>query len=254
MLTAQQVEAYGSDGQITCDQALPAATLARIRERVESFLAERPDAVSDYIPNLIEQDSSWLEFAILPEILDTVSQVLGGDIILWGSALFCKRAKGGKATPWHQDAQYWPIRPLETCTVWIAFDPSMPENGCLRVIPGSHREREIFQHDVDDSDALILNQVLPDAARHGAAPRDIVLRPGEFSLHDAFLVHAAEANNSGQRRGGLTFRYMPATSHFDRELGARQVAELGVVDISQRQLHLVRGIDRCGRNDIFKGD
>lgn len=50
----------------------------------------------------------------------------------------------------------------------------------------------------------------------------------------------------------LTFRYMPTTSHFDRALAKRQANELGVIDISDRNLHLVRGIDRCGRNDIYQ--
>lgn len=253
MLSAQEVQDYARDGQITYGGQLPAAMLARLRDKVEAFLAACPGVSPEYIPNLIEQDAGWLEFATLPEILDVVAQVLGDDIILWGSALFCKSAKGGKATPWHQDAQYWPIRPLATCTVWIAFDPSTPENGCLRVIPGSHQDRTTYPHDVDNSDALILNQVLPGAEQQGLPPRDVALQPGMFSVHDAFLVHGAEANNSGRRRGGLTFRYMPTTSHFDRELGARQVKELGVVDISQRQLHLVRGVDRCGRNDVFCG-
>lgn len=253
MLSAQEVQDYTRDGQVTHGSKLSEATLARLLDKVESFLAASPGVSPDYIPNLIEQDASWLEFATLPEVLDVVAQVLGEDIILWGSALFCKSAKGGKATPWHQDGQYWPIRPLETCTVWIAFDPSTPENGCLRVIPGSHRERKTYPHAVDNSDALILNQVLPNAESLGAAARDVVLQPGMFSVHDAYLVHGAAANNSGQRRGGLTFRYMPTTSHFDRNLAARQVKELGVVDISQRQLHLVRGIDRCGRNDVFRG-
>ncbi len=254
MLSAQEVQSYAQDGQITYGTELPETTLARIHERVDKLLATSPGVSPDYIPNLIEQDSRWLEFATLPEILDVVAQVLGEDIILWGSALFCKSATGGKATPWHQDAQYWPIRPLETCTVWIAFDPSTPENGCLRVIPGSHQDRKIYPHHVDDSDALILNQVLQGAESRGEPPRDVVLRPGMFSIHDAYLVHSAEANNSGRRRGGLTFRYMPATSYFDRDLATRQVKELGVVDISQRQLHLVRGVDRCGRNDVFLDD
>lgn len=253
MLSAQEVQDYASDGQITHGGKLSAATLTRLSDKVESFLATCPGVSPDYIPNLIEQDASWLEFATLPEILDVVAQVLGEDIILWGSALFCKSGKGGKATPWHQDGQYWPIRPLETCTVWIAFDPSTPENGCLRVIPGSHREKKTYLHEVDNSDALILNQILPDAESFGGAARDVILQPGMFSVHDAYLVHGAEANNSGRRRGGLTFRYMPASSYFDRDLGAQQVAELGVVDISQRQLHLVRGVDRCGRNDVFQG-
>ena len=69
----------------------------------------RPDLDPDYIPHLIEIDRSWLGYAQHPAILDVVERILGPDIVVWGSALFCKRATGGKATPWHQDGQYWPI-------------------------------------------------------------------------------------------------------------------------------------------------
>ena len=62
-------------------------------------------------------------------------------MILWGCHVFCKPAGDGYATPWHQDGHYWPIRPLANCTVWVALEESTIENGCLRVIPRSHRDK-----------------------------------------------------------------------------------------------------------------
>jgi ectoine hydroxylase-related dioxygenase (phytanoyl-CoA dioxygenase family) len=250
MLSPSEIATYRQDGILAPGGTLSEESFAGIKRTMDAFLAARPDVVADYVPHLIEQDRSWLAHGACEEILDVVGQVIGDDIILWGSGLFCKSTFTGKATPWHQDAQYWPIRPLETCTVWIAIDASTVENGCLEVMPGSHRDREIFRHGVDDSDEVVLNQAMDprDLARFSA--RAIELAPGEFSVHDAFLVHGAKPNRSGKRRAGLAFRYMPTTSYFDRELAARQVRELGVVDISQRELHLVRGVDRCGRNDV----
>ena len=81
---------------------------------------------------------AFLDLARDPEIVELVSGVLGDDVILWGCHVFCKPAGEGYETPWHQDGHYWPIRPLATCTVWVALEPSTRENGCLRVIPGSH--------------------------------------------------------------------------------------------------------------------
>ena len=140
---------------------------------------------------------------------------------------------------------------MQTVTAWIAIDDVNVENSCLRVIPGSHRERVSYSHDVDNSDAIILNQVLRPEHLQSAPPRDIELKPGMFSIHDVYLIHGANPNNSGKRRAGMVFRYMPASSVFDRELAAQQVCEMGVLDLSRRKLHLVRGIDRSGRNDIF---
>jgi len=108
-----------------------------------------------------------------------------------------------------------------------------------------------YEHYREDSPDVVLNQALDVGGGRFGAPRDIVLAPGQFSIHDVHLVHGAEPNNSGRRRAGLVFRYMPATSHFDRELARRQVREMGVLDISNRQLHLVRGVDRSGRNDVY---
>ena len=62
----------------------------------------------------------------------------------------------GSKTPWHQDGEYWPIRPLVTCSVWIAVDEATPKNGCLRVIPGSHRRRELGKHDFNGAEGLSL--------------------------------------------------------------------------------------------------
>ena len=73
----------------------------------------------------------WLEFASIPELLDTVGQLIGPDLLMWGSALFGKPGDGGKQTPWHQDGEDWPIKPLTSVTVWLAIDEATTENGCL---------------------------------------------------------------------------------------------------------------------------
>jgi hypothetical protein len=249
-LTEEDVARYARDGIVVSKNGLRAENVAQLRAKLDSFLVEQGITDADYVPDIIERDPTWLQYAVMPEILDAVAQLIGEDIIVWGSALFCKAGKGGRATPWHQDGHYWPIRPLNTVTVWIAIDKVNTENSCLRVIPGSHRDRVSFSHDVDNSDAIILNQVLKPEHLQSAPPRDIELEPGMFSIHDVYLIHGANPNNSGKRRAGMVFRYMPATCHFDRELAAQQVQELGVLDLSKRRLHLVRGSDRSGKNAI----
>ena len=250
MLTQAEIEHYRHDGQITPKARLPGGVVNEINGKMEAFFEQVPGIDQDYAPNLIDQDRSWLKYAMLPEVLDAVSSVIGDDLIVWGSALFAKKGIGGKATPWHQDGHYWPIRPLATVTAWIAIDDVSTDNGCMRVIPGSHRDQILHEHYREDSPDVVLNQALDvEDGRYGT-PRDVVLAPGEFSIHDVYLLHGAEPNNSGRRRAGMVFRYMPATSHFDRDLARAQVRDMGVLDISERQLHLVRGVDRSGRNDI----
>ena len=72
-----------------------------------------------------------------------------------------------------------------------------------------------------------------------------------MSFHHPMLVHGAEPNTSGQRRGGLVYRYMPTTSHWDQEQGGRKGIQ-GIAYNPMRQLHLVRGIDICGMNNIYQ--
>ena len=249
-LTPEELKRYRDDGIIIPRVGLGIDAVAALRHKLDSFLSEQGITDADYVPDIIERDPSWLKIGSMPEILDAVEKIIGEDIIIWGSALFCKAGKGGRATPWHQDGHYWPIRPLETVTAWIAIDDVNSENSCLRVIPGSHRDRVSYSHDVDNSDQIILNQVLKSEHLQSAPPRDIELAPGKFSIHDVYLIHGANPNNSGKRRAGLVFRYMPASSYFDRQLATQQVKELGVLDLSRRKLFLVRGTDRSGLNDV----
>lgn len=249
-LSAEDIARYHRDGIVVPDMGFSPDTVRELQAKLDAFLTAQNITDADYVPDIIDKDPSWLRFGVMPEILDAVAQLIGEDIIIWGSALFCKAGKGGRATPWHQDGHYWPIRPLHTVTAWIAIDEVNAENSCLRVIPGSHRDRVSYQHDVDNSDTIVLNQVLKPEYLQSTPPRDIELAPGRFSIHDVYLIHGANPNNSGKRRAGMVFRYMPASSHFDRDLAARQVREMGVLDLSRRKLHLVRGIDRSGRNAI----
>ncbi len=249
-LSDADVDRYRADGVLAPAGAVAPETLAEIRVELDRFLGELTLPNADFIPNIIDREPGWQRFATMPELLDPVRALIGDDVILWGSGLFCKSAEGGRGTPWHQDGQYWPIRPLETVTAWIAVDRIDQGNGCLRVIPGSHRDRTLLEHGQNDSPELILNQELSADLWAGTDPFDIVLEPGEFSLHDVYMIHGANPNTSGRRRAALAFRYMPATSHYDRELARAQEVEMGLRSMVNRSLFLVSGNNVHPGNDI----
>ena len=180
-LTEQEIEIYRRDGLvIPAGYRLPEATLARID-------------------------------ALYRKLLD--------DIILWGMTIFGKPARIGKATPWHQDGDYYPIEPLETLTVWISLDGSTPEQGCMKFIPGSHRDHRIYSHHFEHRDDYTLAQVIDEDQVDLSRACDIVLEPGQISLHDVYLVHGSGANLSERRRMGLVLRIMPATSFYNHDSG-----------------------------------
>ena len=89
----------------------------------------------------------------------------------------------------HQDGNYWPIRPLATCTVWLALDRSDRDNGCLRVVPKSHAGCREYEHYTTESKGVVLNQYIPGDTLDQLEPAvDVELDPGQFSLHDVFTV------------------------------------------------------------------
>ena len=249
MLTPDQIARYHRDGYVIPDFRMPEESLAAIRA-LHASLLEREPRFRDYCPTLLDYDPAFLDYADAPAILDMVEQLIGPDIALWNMSFFAKPARSGKRTPWHQDGEYWPIQPLATCTVWLALDDSTPENGCLRVIRGSHTARALRAHNTLASDDVTLTQELDPSEYDEADAVEIVLRAGQVSLHDVYLLHGSEPNRSSRPRRGMTMRFMPTTSVFDRDLAREKARRLGIVDHSDRQVFLLRGIDRSGRNQF----
>jgi ectoine hydroxylase-related dioxygenase (phytanoyl-CoA dioxygenase family) len=249
MLSEEQIAAYHENGYIIPEFRLPDSVLDEIKEAHARLLAKHPE-FRDFCPNLLAFDTSFLTVARTPEIVKMVGQVLGPDFALWNSSFFAKPAHNGKRTPWHQDGEYWPIRPLATCTVWIAVDAATPENGCLRVIKGSHKVAALRKHRTVDSNDVTLHQELMPEEYDESQAADLVLEPGQISLHDVFLLHGSEANESANSRRGMTLRFMPTTSVFDRDVARQMSEDMGVSDHSSRTLYLMAGGDPSGRNDF----
>jgi ectoine hydroxylase-related dioxygenase (phytanoyl-CoA dioxygenase family) len=195
----------------------------------------------------------FLDLAMHGPILDMVEQVIGPDIILWGCHVFSKPAGDGFETPWHQDGHYWPIRPLATCTVWVALEPSTRENGCLRIIPRSHANKQLHAHLFEDRQDLVLNQRMADGTFDEALAVDLELAPGQMSMHDVYMIHGAKANTSNVRRTGVAIRYMPTSSHFDRNLHPAKGTSGLNLNFATRPLWLLKGRDVCGLNDFQIG-
>ncbi len=265
-LSQQEIDTYHKDGLvIPSDYRLPEATLQRIQQLYEKLIEENkdnPDFSADFIlgPHLdasstygIKGDSAWLEFIHIEEINDMIEQLIGPDLILWGMTIFGKPALVGKATPWHQDGDYYPIEPLETLTVWMSLDGSTSEQGCMQFIPGSHSEHKIYSHHFEHRADYTLAQVIDDDQVDLDQARDIVLERGQISLHDVYLVHGSKANLSPKRRMGLVLRIMPATSFYNHNSGKNKEDAGSPHGYSNRALFLLRGEDRDGRNNFKRG-
>ena len=242
MLSNDQIKHYQEHGYVIPDYRLAPEQVEAIRAQHEKLLSASPE-YSDYCPALLIQDTGFLNFARNDKILDMVEQLIGPNIALWNSSFFAKPAKVGSKTPWHQDGEYWPIRPLATCSVWIALDDATTENGCLRFLPGSHRERNLKEHHHNNAQGLSLPLELDAAHVDENNAVDIVLEAGQMSLHDVFLMHGSEPNTSDMSRRGMTFRFMPTSSVYRRDLPMSGPKDM-------RTVYLMRGIDESGKNDF----
>lgn len=143
-------------------------------------------------------------------ILDYVQDLLGENLVLWGTHYFAKMPGDGKRVSWHQDASYWPLTPSKTVTVWLAIDDADAENGAMQFIPGSHLHAQVAFEASSTEENNVLNQTVREAERYGDPPVTTTLKAGQISLHTDWLLHGSEPNMSTRRRCGLTMRFVSA--------------------------------------------
>jgi hypothetical protein len=176
---------------------------------------------------------TWLNDLIRhPRILDAVEDVIGPDILCWGSSFFIKEPRNPGFVSWHQDSTYWGLDPADVITAWVAFSDSRAANGAMRVIPGTHTMDQVPHHDTFRSENLLSRgqEIMVDVDDSRAAILE--LAAGEMSLHHVRLIHGSDPNPSDQRRIGYAIRYVP--TYVRQVAGARDFATL------------VRGVDRYG--------
>lgn len=154
-----------------------------------------------------------------PKVVAVVKDLLGENVIGWGSHFFCKMPGDGKTVSWHQDSSYWPLTPSKAVTVWLAIDDADRENACMKYIPGSHHHGHLTYTMSEDSESNVLDQRVENAEGIGE-PIYVELKAGEAAVHSDLLLHGSEANRSSRRRCGLTLRYCAAdvTAHLDWNL------------------------------------
>ncbi|MBC5764560.1 phytanoyl-CoA dioxygenase family protein [Ramlibacter albus] len=214
VLTRHEVHHYHAEGWLRPAFRLPHDRIAALRSAVERFLGSNPGVRPEsfavaHVEGLTDDAAVALaDIGHDDDILQLASEVLGQHAVLHGCQLFCKPPGDGYETPWHQDGQYWSSRPRASCTVWVAVEDSDRGNGCLRVIPGSHRAKRLYEHLHEERSDLTVRRRLASSSFDESAALDVELFAGELSLHDMFTIHGARPNRSGRRRTGVALRFM----------------------------------------------
>ncbi len=208
-LAKHQVEQYHRDGYVAPIPVLSVEEVHRFLaayEELETALGGKPKATE--LGQLCFNFRWAWDLVRHKAVLDAVEDVLGPNIICWADSVFPKQARDPGFITFHQDGTYWGLSSTQVTTAWIALTESTPENGCMRVVPGTHTD-QIQPHKETWADDNLLSrgqEIQVDVDERDVV--DIVLQPGEMSLHHVQIIHGSNANDSDHKRIGYAPRYV----------------------------------------------
>jgi len=204
------VDDYQRDGYYFPVQVLSAAEAQGYRcalEENEAFCRAHPEHASlKTYPHML---LPWLdELMRQAAILDHVSAILGPDLMVWNTSFFTKEAASPSYVSWHQDLHYWGLDADDEVTAWVALSPATSASGCMRFVAGSHAVDNAPHRDTfSNNNLLSRGQELAVEVDESNAV-DVVLQPGQMSLHHGKTYHASHPNRSDDRRIGVAIRYI----------------------------------------------
>lgn len=218
-LTDDQVRTYRRDGFVHPVRVISAADAADYRRRFEAYERKNGGWYELSKGQKLYLLQTWVaELASHAAVLDAVEDVLGPDIMVWGTSLFVKEARDPAFVSWHQDSTYWGLSKPDVVTAWIALSPATRASGCMKMIPGSHAWKQLPHRDTFDARNLLTRGQEIEVEVDEADTVFLELQPGEASLHNIRTVHGSEPNRADDRRIGVAVRYiMPHVKQMSAE-------------------------------------
>ena len=222
MLTQPQIDFYHEQGYLAVENVLPQEEIQELRRVTDSFveqsraLTDHTDVFGlepDHSPELpkvrrikepAKQHPVYDRMMRHEIIVGIVTQLIGPDIRTNGDKLNMKLPEGGSPVEWHQDWAFYPHTNDNLLSVGIAMDDMMLENGCLLVIPGSHKGPLYSHH----QDGVFVGAVTDSFDRNEAVPLE--LKAGGITIHHVRMLHGSVPNNSERPRRLLLFQYCAA--------------------------------------------
>lgn len=205
-------EQYEVDGYALFPEAIDAELVQEASDHVAWLQEKHPELRPEQLGHfLMTDDPFWVRLVSDDRLLDIAEQFIGPNIALFASHYISKPPFTGQPVLWHQDGSYWPLEPMDVVTLWLAVDDSLPENGCMRVIPGT-QTMALHEMKPNTTVANVLSSGMDEALVDESRAVDFVLKAGGVSVHHPNIVHGSNANNSPLRRCGLTIRYIPTST------------------------------------------
>ena len=232
-LTEAAIAQYRRDGYCAPVGVLDRAEAAAMRRALAALEAQSGGNLKGSIRFKSHLLLRWLADLIRsPRLLDAVEDLIGPDILCWGSQWWIKEPHSPQFVSWHQDSQYWGVDTDNLVSAWVALSPATVESGCMRCIPGSHLGPDLPHSDTwHDDNMLTRGQEISVVVDENDAV-SIEVGTGEAAFFAYRIAHASYPNRSDDRRIAIAIRYIPPD--------ARQT--LAEWDSAT----LVRGEDACG--------
>jgi len=205
-LTAEQLNHYKNKGYLSPVSALSSSEAKEISDEIEKIEKEWPGALEGINRNYIHLISPIFNKVCLNKnILDAVESVIGKNILICGTTLFIKNPNEKGFVSFHQDAKYIGLEPHNWVTVWLAVTDANEHNGCMRMLPGSHKENlKNHEQKFDENNLLTRGQTITGVPLNKTEP--VILKAGQISLHHPLVVHGSGINKSNDRRIGFVIQ------------------------------------------------
>lgn len=232
-LSEAQIQAYHRDGAVWPIPMLSSAEAADCLRRFDELEASLEGEVQGRYRIKAHLPFPWLTDLIHhPALLDAMEDLMGPNILIWGSSFFTKPAHDPRFVSWHQDSTYYGLEPPESVTAWLAFSPSTGASGCLKFIPGSHKGAAILPHIETDDPNNILSRGQTVENVDEAVAVEMPLEPGQISIHHNKTIHGSVPNDADTPRIGFAIHFATPDMRQTQFEGATA--------------SLVRGEDRSG--------
>ena len=249
-LSSNQLKMYSEEGFVSPIDIFSKEEALEIRKEIENIEKKWPNELEGPGRNYVHLISPIFDKVCHnSKILDAVESIIGKNILVCGTTLFIKNPNEKGYVSYHQDAKYIGLEPHNWVTAWIAVTDSNENNGCMRMWPGSHKEK-IKHHNqkFDENNLLTRGQTIENISIEKTIP--LVLKAGQMSLHHPKVVHGSELNKSNDRRIGFVVQSYIGTN-VNQVLGKIYVQLARGKDSYNFHEHVKRPVELMNKKDTL---
>ncbi len=232
-LSEEQIREFRERGMLLGPKVYTDEQAETLRQRLQEVMdgrsASKPEAnrnmlgktdrVVIQVVNIWEADDLFNEHLYNPDVCTMVSQLIGYPVLrVWHDQIQYKPPRVGGPTTWHQDHPYWPIiQPADLVSAWVALDDATVENGCMWMVPGSHRWGPHKGGTIGTDPETFAPQ--PDMALlpEGAVVQPVAceVKKGQVMFHHCLTWHGSPNNDSDRGRPAIAVHYMPGYTRYE---------------------------------------